>query len=181
MKMKLTLLLVAVIIAFTIACNNHKEEMKAAIKTALKTVTTSIDSGKLDNYAATHADSLMLAYVAKFPKDTLTPDLMLKTSQLYQMQRNYSEATKLLDKLVSDYPDSKAAPIGLYLNGFIFENNEGALDKAKTRYELFLKKYPNNDLAASVKTSLDNLGKAPEDIIKGFENKNQTDTAKIPS
>ncbi len=94
------------------------------------------------------------------------------------MQRDYSEATKLLDKLVTNYPDSKAAPYGLFLNGFIFENNEYDLAKAKTRYELFLQKYPNHKLANSVKSSLKNLGKSPEDIIKGA---NQPDTAKVPS
>lgn len=161
-----------------IACTDHKDDMKTAIKTNLKKVTKSMDAGKLDNMAANKADSLMLAYVNKFPNDTLSPEFMYRTAQLLQMQRDYSEATKLLDKLVTNYPDSKAAPYGLFLNGFIFENNEYDLAKAKTRYELFLQKYPNHKLANSVKSSLKNLGKSPEDIIKGA---NQPDTAKVPS
>jgi outer membrane protein assembly factor BamD (BamD/ComL family) len=179
MKLKLTLVLTVLFSILIIACTDHKDEMKTAIKAALTKVNKSMDAGKMDNAAIGKADSLMLAYVDEFPKDTLSPNFMLKTAKLLQMQRLYSVANKLLDKLVTNYPDSKQAPEGLYLNGFIFENDEYALDKAKDRYELFLQKYPNDELAASVKTSLANLGKSPEDIIKGFKNK--PDTAKVPS
>jgi outer membrane protein assembly factor BamD (BamD/ComL family) len=179
MKLKPTVILTALLSVLIIACSDHKDGMKTAIKGSLNTVTKGLDAGKLDNVAINKADSLMQAYVDKFPQDTLAPNFMLKTAKLLQMQRRYSVANKVLDKLVTNYPDSKEAPEGLYLNGFIFENDEYALDKAKDRYELFLQKYPNDELAASVKTSLANLGKSPEDIIKGFKNK--PDTAKVPS
>jgi len=179
MKPTLTQLLTALLAVLIISCNDHKEETKVAIKAALKNVNASMDAGKLDNAAAYKADSIMQIYINKFPKDTLSADFILKSAQLKQMEQRYNDANKLLDKLVTDYPDSKAAPVGLYLNGFIFENNEGLLDKAKSRYELFLKKYPNSELVPSVKASLENLGKNPEDIIKGFESK--PDTAKVPS
>jgi len=178
MKLKPTYLLSVISTVLLIACNNHKDEMKTAIKADLKKVTKGMDAGKMDNVAMGKADSLMLAYVSKFPKDTLSPEFMYRTAQLMQMQRNYSDATKLLDKLVTDYPDSKAAPYGLFLNGFIFENDEYDLAKAKTRYELFLTKYPDHELAKSVKSSLKNLGKSPEQILKDA---NQADTAKVPS
>ncbi len=64
-----------------IACTDHKDDMKTAIKTNLKKVTKSMDAGKLDNMAANKADSLMLAYVNKFPNDTLSPEFMYRTAQ----------------------------------------------------------------------------------------------------
>ena len=150
--------------------------MKKAIKTTLQTVNKSMDAGQLDKDATAKADSLMLAYANKFPNDTMSPEFMFKTAQLYKMQRNFSEANKLLDKLITDYPDSKAAPYGLFLNGFMYENDEFLLDKAKEHYELFLKKYPNHQLAPSVKTSLQYLGKSPDEII----NNRQADSTKAP-
>jgi TolA-binding protein len=36
-------------------------------------------------------------------------------------------------------------------------------------YEAFLKKYPNDDFADDAQFLLKNLGKSPEEIIKGFE------------
>lgn len=183
MKKTLTLFTTAIVALCIASCNNHKEDIKTAIRATLKNVNTSIDAGKLDKDAASKADSLMQVYVIKFPKDTLAPEFLLKTAQLLQMQQSYHNANILLDKLVNDYPDAKAAQVGLYLNGFIYENNENFLDKARTQYELFLKKYPNSELVPSVKASLANLGKSPEDILKGFQekNNNKPDTAKVPS
>jgi TolA-binding protein len=49
--------------------------------------------------------------------------------------------------------------------GFIFANELNETDKAKSIYEEFLKKYPESELASSVKLELESIGLSPEEIL----------------
>jgi len=75
--------------------------------------------------------------------------------------------------LYDGYRSYEKAPQALFLAGFIYENDLKNLDKAKDMYNTFMKKYPNDTLAASVKFSLENLGKPADEIIKSFEGKEE--------
>ena len=56
--------------------------------------------------------------------------------------------------------------------GFVYETDMNDLDKAKSTYESFLQKYPNDpDFADDAQTALKMLGRSPDDIIKEFEQK----------
>ncbi len=57
--------------------------------------------------------------------------------------------------------------------GFILANELNKTEEAKVIYEEFLKKYPDNQLAGSVKLELESIGKSPEEILqKKIESKN---------
>ena len=53
------------------------------------------------------------------------------------------------------------------------------LQKAGDAYREFLRKYPNHPLAKDAKTSLDNLGKPLDEIIKEFEAKHKDSTTVV--
>ena len=53
--------------------------------------------------------------------------------------------------------------------GFVQENYSGNLDEARRIYQLFLMEFPNHEMADDARASIDNLGKSPEEIIRGFE------------
>lgn len=68
-------------------------------------------------------------------------------------------------RVYSEYPKSKEAPKALFMVGFIQANEQGRFDSATVSYKLFLEKYPNDEMASSAKTELDNMGVPPKEII----------------
>jgi tetratricopeptide (TPR) repeat protein len=77
--------------------------------------------------------------------------------------------------MVSDqYPDHRRAPTALFMMGHIYEADLQDLDRAKSAYEAFLKRYPKDpDYADDAQYALKHLGKSPEELIAEFEQMNQ--------
>jgi len=63
---------------------------------------------------------------------------------------------------------SADSPKAQFMVGYIYANPQFGdvqdLEKAKNSYEVFLKKYPNHELAPSVQFEMDNLGKDINEI-----------------
>ena len=81
------------------------------------------------------------------------------------VKHDYPAAVNYYHAFVTKYPDLNSTPVAMFVIGFIYNNNLQMLDSARTAYLAFLQRFPNHDLAASAKFELDNLGKAPDDII----------------
>lgn len=101
-------------------------------------------------------------------------DLLLKAAGLAKTIANPQKAIELYSKLADQMPEHKKAPTALFMLGFVYENDLGDLDKAKSIYESFLQKYPDDpDFADDAQTALKMLGKSPEEIIREFERQNR--------
>lgn len=119
----------------------------------------------------------VLAYqdlINNYPKSPLAPQALFKLATLYQnkMVKNISQ-TESLEKAVSlfrsvfeKYPNSKLASKALFMSGFIQANELKAYNEATTTFNLFLQKFPNDELATSAKEELDNMGLTPEQILQ---------------
>jgi len=128
------------------------------------------------------AQEVILSYndfVQQYPKSKESPEMLLKSADLHRALKNYEVAIDVYQRIENEYPDFPKMPQVVFLEGFVYENELFRLEKAKERYEFFLSKYPNHELSDDVKFSLQNLGKSPEEIIKGFEQQqpaSETDT-----
>lgn len=150
-----------------IACQSPKEKALKEID-ALETQDSLFN---LDNLA-----KLKDAYVAfadKYPDDERTPEFLFKAGQqlgaLASGSKNASlhhDAIALFKRIQDNYPTNHYAEESLFLTGFVYENHLKDLDKAKAAYEAFVKKYPKSELAEDAQYAIDNLGVAPEDIIR---------------
>ena len=101
-------------------------------------------------------------------------DLLLKAAGLAKTIENPQKAVELYSKLAEGMPQHPKAPTALFMLGFVYENDLGDLAKAKSVYESFLQKYPNDaDFADDAQTALKMLGKSPEEIIREFEQQNR--------
>jgi tetratricopeptide (TPR) repeat protein len=97
-------------------------------------------------------------------------NLLLKAAALAKSIENPNRALRLYYKLTELLPQHPKAPTALFMMGFIQENDLNQLDDAKTLYEAFLKRYPNDpDYADDAQNALKMLGKSPEELIKMFE------------
>ncbi len=101
-------------------------------------------------------------------------NLLLKAAGLAKTIENPLKAIELYAKIADGMPQNPKAPTALFMLGFVYENDLGDLTKAKSVYESFLQKYPNDpDFADDAQNALKMLGKSPEDIIKSFEQQNR--------
>lgn len=125
----------------------------------------------------TFTRELTLAYsefVEKFSDDTLSAEYLFRAGEIANGIMLPNDAISYFKKVYEKYPAHNKAATSLFLQGFVYETQLKNIEKAKTIYNEFLAKYPQHQLAKDVQFSLDNLGKSDEELIKMFEEKNQT-------
>ena len=112
--------------------------------------------------------------IKDYPEDVLAPEATVRLATIYQnkLVKNISENESLLKSLelfksvYEKYPLSEQAPMGLFMAGFVQANELNDFDGATETYNTFLKEYPDNELAASAKEELENMGLSPEEILQ---------------
>lgn len=115
-----------------------------------------------------------------YPRDTTTIiKVGILRADVYAAHLNsYSKAIASLQKIVDAYPEDPLAATCLFKIGFTYETEMKDIVKAKQAYEAFLKKYPNHELASSVRLSMDHLGESDEELLERILKKNETGVAK---
>ncbi|MBX7151294.1 tetratricopeptide repeat protein [bacterium] len=113
--------------------------------------------------------------VAAFPKDTA---VIIKSwtasADIYAVHlQDFPKAIASLQRIIDTYPQTSQATVSLFKIGFTYETIAHDMEKAKVTYEEFLKKYPQHELAASVKVSLDHLGESDDELLERILNKNE--------
>jgi len=112
--------------------------------------------------------------ISDYPDDNLAPDATARLASIYQNKqvKNVPETESLMKSIelfrsiYEKYPDSEQAPMGLFMAGFVEANELQNYEAATVTYNLFLKTYPDHELATSAKEELDNMGLTPEEILK---------------
>jgi outer membrane protein assembly factor BamD (BamD/ComL family) len=161
------------------ACKSAKKEELVKINTLETEILASMNTKFDEKKAQTFIDECR-KFAEKYPKDTACATYLFKAGRLAMnlpIPEKANESLIIFDKLLTDYPNAKDAPLALFMKAFFLENNMNNIEKAGETYREFIRKYPNHMLAADAKNSLDNLGKPLEQIIKSFEEKANKDTS----
>lgn len=97
-------------------------------------------------------------------------NVLLKAAGLAKTIKNPAKAIELYAKVSEGMPQHAKAPSALFMQAFIYEDDLNDLQKAKSTYEAFLQRYPNDpDLVDDAKGALKMLGKTPEEVIEEFK------------
>lgn len=115
-----------------------------------------------------------LKVVNEFPDLPEAGKCSMEAGKLYQSllvhnvskEESLKKAVSLYQSVVNKYSSLPDAEPALFMIGFIQANELKQIDSAKTSYQTFLQKYPNSKFVNSVKLELNNLGVAPEEILK---------------
>ncbi|OGU55041.1 MAG: hypothetical protein A2V66_07875 [Ignavibacteria bacterium RBG_13_36_8] len=163
MKKNTTLSIFLIIITITTACSSKtdKEMYEAA------------EQYKQDENF-TEAVAEFESLINDFPESQFIPRAYFEIGMIYQGQlvknigptESFEMAIKNYRAIFERFPDNPDAPNSLFMVGFIQANELNQLDSAKSTYNLFIKKYPNHELKASAQAEIENLGLAPEEILK---------------
>jgi tetratricopeptide (TPR) repeat protein len=152
------------------ACKSEKDkqyEEIVAIEKSLFGDRTSFN----DSIARVYLNKVQV-YVDSFKDDQHRAELLFKSGEVLNGLGSYSFAIRKFQDLIGLYPNDPRAAESMFLCAFIYDTYLQNYDDAGRYYKMFLKKYPNHQLAKDAKISLDNLGKTPEELVKEFEKKN---------
>ncbi|MBR5146093.1 MAG: tetratricopeptide repeat protein [Bacteroidales bacterium] len=108
------------------------------------------------------------------PNDQQTPDFLFKALDVAVgvNAEGPQKAIDIANVLIEKYPDFEMTPMAMFIKGFVYENMIGDLQNAEVTYRQFIEKYPNNSMVEDVKSTLENLGLTPEELIRKFEEAN---------
>lgn len=158
------------------ACNPKQSWKRNAIDTAEKKLMEDAKSGKVDTAAVNSLLAEYESYSETYPSDTLGAAYLFKAADFYRYMRKPLKSIGVYEKIYERYPSIAKHPYALFLQGFIYENEVGNPHAAKVLYEKFLEKYPNHLMAKDVRTTLENLGKTPEELVAEFQARMQRDS-----
>ncbi|RPI75729.1 MAG: outer membrane protein assembly factor BamD [Ignavibacteriales bacterium] len=110
----------------------------------------------------------------EYPESDLAPEAIVKQASLYHENKvkninrieSFETAANLFLTVSEKYPESEQAPSSLFMAGFIFANDIQDFTRAKAVYNMFLNKYPGDELASSAKEELEYMGLTPEEILR---------------
>ncbi|MBI5218033.1 MAG: tetratricopeptide repeat protein [Bacteroidia bacterium] len=140
----------------------------------IKKLEKQIYSPKAVKMDAKLANELVNAYddfCKKYPQDSLSPKFLFKAGETSMSINMGTQAIGYFNKFMNQYPDHKRTPHCLFLIAFIYETQLQNLQLAKENYTEFINKYPGHEFVKDAKASIELLGKSPEEVIKGFEEK----------
>ncbi|NCA84580.1 MAG: tetratricopeptide repeat protein [Clostridia bacterium] len=165
----ITLILFMVVIMT--GCNDSRRESINQIK---KTEAAVFDeNGMIDHARIDELIDVYTGYADSYPQDSAAADYLFKAADVAMTTNRSNQAITLYQRIREEYPDYRKVPEALFLEGYVYENYLGRLDKAKAIYEEFLEKYPDNDFADDAEISLKYLGKSPEELIELFQQAQQ--------
>lgn len=106
--------------------------------------------------------------------EKISPVALRKLGIIYQQNNlpevGYTESQKIAQQyfyqVFEKFPQSTEAPKSLFMSAYLLANELKQFDEATKQYNLFLENYPNDELAASAKIELENIGLPPEEILK---------------
>lgn len=125
--------------------------------------------------------------VNDYPTSPKAPFALFQTATFYQNKQvkeenltdvqSFEKAVQRFKSLYDKYPNDKLASRALFMAGFIQANDLKQYPEARVTLNLFLQKYPNDELAFSVKEELNNMGLTPDEVIQRQQNsKNDVST-----
>ena len=163
------------IIIIIISCSKEEPKIKNITKTSQELeMISAYNEGfeKLKINDTYNAAQKFLEAELLFPQSTWAPKSALMASYSYYLQNYYSEALSNLNRYLKTYPNDKNLPYAQYLIGISYyemiedeKRDIKPLLKAKEKFNLIIKKYPNTDFALDAKFKLDLI----EDILASKE------------
>ena len=136
-------------LVFIFSCGSPQSKMREMIKEAEKGLLTD-STFSPDALEAKKLIGLYDQYAKQFPADTLRAEYLFKAGEISAGINDPLAGIDYYDRLYKNYPGYNKAPVALFLQGFIYENQLGRLDEAKSIYQQFLERYPEHPIASDV-------------------------------
>jgi TolA-binding protein len=147
---------------------------------AILTGCSKSDKGYWDDAVKLQKDGKIKEAIASYdkvaethPESPLAPKALFEIGKIYQSKsvkeikpiESLNKAIDYYGKIFSDYPNSNEAPKALFMKGFIQSYEVRDYPAAKATFNVFIQKYPKNEMVPSAKAEIENMGRSPEEIL----------------
>lgn len=104
-------------------------------------------------------------------KEATTPEALFNTvAEGIYAKQDPQESIKMVDRLVTDYPDYENNPVALFmLASYVYDEQLGDLDKARETYQRIIDEYPGTPFANDAAIAITQLGIPLDELVKMFE------------
>jgi tetratricopeptide (TPR) repeat protein len=103
-----------------------------------------------------------LSYASTFAGDSLSAEYLFQAAMVdADIHNDVRTGIIYLEQIVAEYPDHPITAKTLFLVGFTYAEQLNDYEKARMAYILYLDRYPEGDMAESVRIELANLGMRP--------------------
>ncbi len=169
-------LVVFAVALLLVSCNPKQEWQKRSIENAEKALMEQAKKGQVDTAGVNALLKNYETFADNYPADTNGAAYLFKAADFYRYMHKPLRSIELYAKVYERYPSAAKRPYALFLQGFIYENEVGNPVAAKNLYEKFLAVYPTHPIAKDVRTTVNNLGKTPEQLIQEFQERAAQDS-----
>ena len=116
--------------------------------------------------------------LTEYPSGRYSSWAQFALAESFRFQNRPREALDNYKIFIERYPEMQPSALSLFLVGYIYGNNLHMYDSAKYHYEHFLQKYPDHELAPSVKMELETMGKSPQQVLESATERDRSLTKK---
>jgi tetratricopeptide (TPR) repeat protein len=161
-------LFVGITLMFVLSCSApppERESMLATIEQMETEITVLFrDSGNSDlvmDRTARLRDAY-LEYANTFSGDSLAAEFLFQAAMVdADLHDDVRAGIKYLEQLVDEYPSHHLTSKTLFIIGFTYAEQLNDYRKARDAYNRYLDKYPEGEMAESVRFELETLGMRP--------------------
>jgi len=162
-------------LAILSGCGPSKEKMTKKIQELEKQIYSN-NTGPVDTVKCNEIIQLYVDYDKKHSSDTAAAEYLYRAASLAMNTGKAGKSIEIINQLIEKHPDFKKISSCYFLKGFVYDYHLKDINNARTAYQEFIKRFPNNELVDDAQVSLNNLGKTDEQIIKEFEEKLKQDS-----
>lgn len=119
--------------------------------------------------------NVLKSYADKFPQDERAPEMLFKAANVHISINNFDQTTSLLQRIRKHYAGWEKIPETIFMQGFVHDYHMNQKGKAQGYYEELIEKYPDHVFAKDARSSIKNLGKTDEELVREFEERRKTE------
>ncbi|MEM6964255.1 MAG: tetratricopeptide repeat protein [Bacteroidota bacterium] len=128
-------------------------------------------TGQWNQQKVTEYIAMARLQAAVVVKDQAVQKSLFDAASIANTLKRHDDALTIYDYILAHPEDFSKVSSALFLKGYTYDEHLKDMDKARALYEEFLEKYPDDQVAESVRASLNNLGKSAAEILQSFEKK----------
>ena len=120
----------------------------------------------LNEAAAPQVAETYCKYVKQNPDDSTAVEWLYHAMEINVMLKNTDKSVELCDQLLQQYPQSKWAPMSLFLVGsYVYNDQLNDTAQAHAAFQRLIDNYPESALVEDAQKSIEYLGLTPDEIM----------------
>lgn len=165
MKNTLRIMMFAMLAFGMFACgskekNLTKEDLKAAEATLFN------EDHSLNEAVAPEVAEKYCKFVEQNPDDSTAAMWLYHAMEINLMLKNTDKTLEIGNKVLKQYPQSKWAPMSLFVMGsFVYNDQLQDTAQAHAAFQRLIDEYPESELVDDAQKSIEYLGLTPEEIM----------------